>query len=458
MTIFASVSDGLALLVSGAAIATAARALWLASQHRHARPATASPAAPGHSTAVPAEGSPTAARTGPRVTSGNGGGGQGRGNQTREQVRAFLAERAGQDWSLVQVSQGVGRSSATISYTLDKLVQAGEVELTSPKPRRYAITTSGSTAHQQVAQSQEQQTRPQARPEPMAADGATAIADPQTDTQSRASKPATADGNHPSGSQARGDALRDHIRGWLADRAGQSLSLVEISSGVGRRSATVSYALDKLISAGQVELTNPKPRRYAITPGGTSAAHSQPALVPDPEPTPASVEVKRHAKPATPDSIANADEASPHTPEPASTAAEPDSSTNGDLREEIRDYLASHPGEHLSLIDVAHGVGRASVTVNYQLQRLIDAGQVTLASDKPRRYTIPVPADNPPQPQAASGEPDAATAELTSTATRSGRRGSRAAKPASTATRKPANGRRSRTAGAVTGKAAAAGR
>jgi hypothetical protein len=440
MTIFASVSDGLALLVSGAAMATAARALWLASQHRHARPATASPAAPGHSTAVPAEGSPTAARSGRRATGGNGGGGQGRGNQTRERVRAFLAERAGQDWSLVQVSQGVGRSSATISYTLDKLVQAGEVELSSPKPRRYVITTSGSTAHQQVAQSQEQQARPQARPEPMAADGVTAIADPQTDTRSRASKLATADGNHPSGSQARGDALRDHIRGWLADRAGQSLSLVEISSGVGRRSATVSYALDKLISAGQVELTNPKPRRYAITSDGVRAAQSQPAPA-DVEDTPEPVAPERRAEPG-----ATRAAAKPKASTVAATATPesgPDDSGNGDLGEEIRAYLASHPDEHFSLIDVSHGVGRASAAVDYQLRRLVDAGQVTLASDKPRRYTVP--AGQSPQPNPGTARP-------------TGRRGASAAASASSTARKPASRRGGRKAAAATGEVAAAGR
>jgi DNA-binding transcriptional regulator PaaX len=421
MTIFASVSDGLALLVSGAAMGTAARALWFASQHRRTRPATASPTAPaGHPTA-PAPGSPTVARPGPRATSGNGGGGQGRGNQTREQVRAFLADRAGQDWSLVQVSQGVGRSSATISYTLDKLVQAGEAELTSPKPRRYAITTSGATAHQHQPQRQAEQAAP------AATDSAPATADRQPHTRPPASKPATASGNGASGSQARGDALREQIRGWLADRPGQSLSLVEISSGVGRRSATVSYALDKLISAGHIELTSPKPRRYAITPQGASAAHSQPALVPGPEPGPA-------------------------------VAAEPDSPGDGDLREEIRGHLASHPGEHLSLIDVAHGVGRPSATVNDQLQRLVEDGQVTLASDKPRRYTAPTPAANAPHPQAAGDEPHAATADPASTATRPGRRAPRAAKPATTAARKPASGRRSRTAPSAKGKAAAAGK
>ncbi len=435
MTIFASVSDGLALLVSAAAMGTAARALWLASPRR-TRPATASlAAAAGHPTATtPAPGSPTAARTGHRATSGNGGGGQGRGNQTREQVRAFLAEHAGQDWSLVQVSQGVGRSSATISYTLDKLVQAGEVELTSPKPRRYAITTSGATAHQHQAQPQEQQAVP------AATESTSPTAGRQPHARSDASKPTAASGNGPSGSQARGDALREQIRGWLADRAGQSLSLVEISSGVGRRSATVSYALDKLISAGHVELTNPKPRRYAITPQGASAAHSQPALVPDPEPTPAVA-----AEP-------------PGTPEPASTAAEPDGPGDGDLGEEIRDYLVSQPGEHLSLIDVAHGVGRPSATVSYQLQRLVEDGQVTLASDKPRRYTAPAPADNAPHSQAAGDEPDAATADPASTATRPGRRTPRAAKRATTAARKPASGHRSRTAGSAKGKVASAGK
>jgi len=95
-----------------------------------------------------------------------------------------------------------------------------------------------------------------------------------TSSPSTGNAPTTSD----SGSRARGDALREQVRAWLAERAGQSLSLVEISNGVGRRSATVAYALDKLIGAGHVELTSPKPRRYAITTHGAMAARSLPAV------------------------------------------------------------------------------------------------------------------------------------------------------------------------------------
>src|SRR6266540_2688829 len=66
-----------------------------------------------------------------------------------------------------------------------------------------------------------------------------------TATPATGNPPTTGD----SGSRARGDALREQIRAWLAERSGQSLSLIEVSNGVGRRSATVAYALDKLISA-----------------------------------------------------------------------------------------------------------------------------------------------------------------------------------------------------------------
>jgi len=258
-----------------------------------------------------------------------------------------------------------------------------------------------------------------------------------TATPATGNPPSTGD----SGSRARGDALREQIRGWLAERAGQSLSLVEVSNGVGRRSATVAYALDKLISAGEVELTNPKPRRYAITSDGAHAANSQPAPA-DVEATPELVAPERPAEPA-----ATRAAAKPKARTLAATAAVesgPAGAGTGDLGEEIRAYLASQPGEHLSLIDVAHGVDRASATVDYQLRRLVDASQVTLASDKPRRYTVP--AGQSPQPNPSRAKP-------------SGRRAAKgAAASASGAARKPASRRAGEKAAAATGEVAAAGR
>jgi hypothetical protein len=127
--------------------------------------------------------------------------------------------------------------------------------------------------------------------------------------------------------------------------------------------------------------------------------------------------------------------------------SEPGGAGNGGLGEEIRAYLASQPGEHLSLIDVAHGVDRASATVDYQLRRLVDSGQVTLASDKPRRYTVP--AGQPPQ----SPDPDPGPARP------SGRRAvKRAAAPVGGTARKPASRQGRGKAAAATGKVAAAGR
>jgi DNA-binding IclR family transcriptional regulator len=452
MTILTSVSDGLALLVSGAAMATATLALRRTRPQRRVTPAAlaqdrgpqpreqvraflAGPERPKGFLANPEP----AEQDRPPVP-----GSRSRGGATREQVRAFLADpqRAGSDWSLVQVSQGVGRSSATVSYALDKLVKAGEVELTSAKPRRYTITPSGATP---LARRGATQAASGSAPE--AAGSANAAAHPQTSTRSRAGRPAAGDGEGSIGRQARGDALREQIRAWLADHPGQSLSLVEVSSGVGRRTATVAYALDKLISAGQVELTNPKPRRYAITPQGASPTHSQPTIVPDPQPTPA------------PAQAAAARRAQPAADQATSTGAAPHSPGERELGEEIRDYLAGQPGEHLSPIDIAHGTGRPSATVKEQLQRLVDAGQIRLVSDKPRRFTVPAPASDATQPQPAAGSrPRTAVAPSTSAAPQSAAGRPRAAKPTSSRTRKPANGSRSKTTAAATGKVAAAGK
>jgi hypothetical protein len=283
MSILTSVSDGLTLLVSGAAMATAARALWLASAQRRTQPATpaGNGAAASHPAAEPAPATPPATSQRRRTTS-NGSSGQGRGNQTREQVRAFLAERAGSDWSLVQVSQGVGRSSATVSYTLDKLIEAGEVELTSPKPRRYTITTSGTAIHQTQPRHQEAQTEPVAAPEPTPAGDRQATATRSSRTRPPADVPATGGtAGNGGGRQDRGAETREQVRAFLADpeRAGKDWSLVQVSQGVGRSSATVSYTLDKLVQAGEVELTSPKPRRYTIAASGTAPAEAtgQPA-------------------------------------------------------------------------------------------------------------------------------------------------------------------------------------
>ncbi len=283
MSILTSVSDGLALLVSGAAMATAARALWLASR----RSRSAAPAGTSTATSQPAP-APSTVTTARRTTTG--GGTPGRGNQTREQVRAFLAdpERAGSDWSLVQVSQGVGRSSATVSYALDKLVQAGEVELTSPKPRRYTITPGGTAAHQQQQQQAVQAERA-APPEPTPTQDRKATAQPQPRTRPAARKPASASTDGPAstastgngGTRGRGNQTREQVRAFLADpeRAGSDWSLVQVSQGVGRSSATVSYTLDKLVQAGEVQLTSPKPRRYTIAASGDGPAEAtgQPA-------------------------------------------------------------------------------------------------------------------------------------------------------------------------------------
>ena len=269
-----------------------------------------------------------------------------------------------------------------------------------------------------------------------------------TATPATGNPPTTGD----SGSRARGDALREQIRGWLAERTGQSRSLIEVSNGVGRRSATVAYALDKLISAGQIELTNPKPRRYAITSDGAQAARSQPVPA-DAEGTPEPVTPERPAEPAATraaaEPAATRAAAEPKAGTLAATAAvesRPASSGSGKLGEEICAYLASQPGEHLSLIDVAHGVDRPSATVDYQLRRLVDAGQVTLASDKPRRYTVPAGQSPQPNPNPSSAKPSGRRASKGATAT-----------PRGTA-RKPAGRRGGRKAAAATGNVAAAGR
>src|SRR6266545_5468226 len=149
MSILASVSDVLALLASGVALLAAARALQAARRAVQA-PSAASPQPPGSIVrAAKPEPVPATARPATRDSSAtaagkrDGTGTQGRGDALRDQIRAYLAEHDGRDLSLVEVSKGVDRRSATVSYAIDKLIAAGHVELTSPKPRHYAITSAG---------------------------------------------------------------------------------------------------------------------------------------------------------------------------------------------------------------------------------------------------------------------------------------------------------------------------
>jgi hypothetical protein len=273
MSILTSVSDVLALLAAGAALIAATRALQVAGRLARGPATTVQPPAVQ---AEPIDSAPPAKPATASRTSGTPvAAGTARGNELREQIRAFLADRPGQELSLVHISQGVGRSSATVSYALDKLVQAGEVELTSPKPRRYTITPSGTTAHQPQPLQEAAEAEPAAGPEPTPAGEHQAPAERPSRTRPRAGTPATADAaGNGGGGRGRGAETREQVRAFLADpeRVGSDWSLVQVSQGVGRSSATVSYALDKLIQAGEVALTSPKPRRYTIAASGTGPA------------------------------------------------------------------------------------------------------------------------------------------------------------------------------------------
>lgn len=53
----------------------------------------------------------------------------------------MLASRAGEALSLAEVAGGLGRSTATVSYHLQGLVEAGQARLVDGKPRRYTTAT-----------------------------------------------------------------------------------------------------------------------------------------------------------------------------------------------------------------------------------------------------------------------------------------------------------------------------
>jgi hypothetical protein len=205
MSILASVSDVLPLLAAGAALIAAARALGVASRLAQRPAATA--AEPVTIRSEPTEPAPrsqpaASSRTGTTASKPATNGSSARGNELRQQIRAFLADRSDRELSLVEISNGLGRSSATVSYALDKLVAAGDIELTNPKPRRYRITTAGASAPRQA-------TAPAAAPAtPPAADQAEEPSATPTAESGRASKPASTP-RSPVSAKARGGGLRE---------------------------------------------------------------------------------------------------------------------------------------------------------------------------------------------------------------------------------------------------------
>ncbi|HZD67615.1 MAG TPA: hypothetical protein VFA45_01440 [Actinomycetes bacterium] len=266
-------------------------------------------------------------------------------------------------------------------------------------------------------------------------------------TSSAASKPPA------NGSSTRGNGLREQLRAFLADRSDLELSLVQIANGVGRSSATVSYALDKLVAAGDVELTSPKPRRYRITSAGASAIPQTTASAAAPTPTPVTEQAEQS-------SGISAGEPR-RKPKPASTPRSTSGAkARGGLRDEVRAVLAGRPSETLSLAEISNAVGRATATVSYQLDRLMRSGDVIKAGDKPRRYAIAASAQ--PQPSASTGTPEkkAIVAAAVKPSSPQGRRGSRraTAEPTQPKPARPATSgarRRKKTADAATSDAAA---
>jgi len=273
MSILASVSDVLALLAAGAALIAAARALRVAS--RLAQRPAATTMEPTTVRSEPNEPAPrfqpaASSRTGTTASKPATNGSSARGNELREQIRAFLADRSDRELSLVEVSNGLGRSSATVSYALEKLVAAGDVELTSPKPRRYRITTAGASASRQADV-------PAAAPATApATDRAGEPSGTSAPEPRRAPKPASTPRSANS-AKAKGGGLRDEVRAVLASRGGEALSLTEVSGGIGRSTATVSYHLQGLVEAGEVTLVDGKPRRYTIAATVTPSASQAPA-------------------------------------------------------------------------------------------------------------------------------------------------------------------------------------
>ena len=69
--------------------------------------------------------------------------------------------------------------------------------------------------------------------------------------------------------------LRQLVLGCLAERPGQALSPTAIAKTLDRSAGAVANALQVLASQGAVIQTQPKPRRYTITPAGRDQTDAQ---------------------------------------------------------------------------------------------------------------------------------------------------------------------------------------
>jgi predicted transcriptional regulator len=69
--------------------------------------------------------------------------------------------------------------------------------------------------------------------------------------------------------------LRQLVLGCLAERPGQALSPTAIAKTLDRSAGAVANALQVLAGQGAVTQTQPKPRRYTITPAGGDQTNAQ---------------------------------------------------------------------------------------------------------------------------------------------------------------------------------------
>jgi hypothetical protein len=58
----------------------------------------------------------------------------------------------------------------------------------------------------------------------------------------------------------------------------------------------------------------------------------------------------------------------------------------GQLREQVRDHIAEHPGAELTPYEIGRAIGRSAGAVANALDRLVSLGEAELTCERPRRY------------------------------------------------------------------------
>jgi predicted Rossmann fold nucleotide-binding protein DprA/Smf involved in DNA uptake len=201
-----------------------------------------------------------------------------------------LRQRQGATTAELAETAGIGRSTAGKTLaTLEAQGRAnrqhGTAKSGRPAPDRWTLRTDadrGEPAPQPAAEPAAEALTAATSTAPSGSDATPATSTPNDSDEAEQATATTnrpgADADQPAGratgtgQRLRSGALRGLVRGWLAERPGQSFSPTRIANELGRSAGAVGNALATMTQQGEVVQTSRKPRRYAIAKQGDHAS------------------------------------------------------------------------------------------------------------------------------------------------------------------------------------------